>query len=142
MNTLQFTLVDTGSDWTETEVKTQLKHNGRDITNIVRPGMINHKKTQDLLSQNYPNPFSGSTEIQYQLPEPSHVKLTVYDNFGKQVAVLVNSDQDSGEYTETWKAKDNSGSNLAAGIYLVRLEASSLARKHVVFNSKRMLLIN
>jgi len=36
----------------------------------------------------YPNPFTTSTTIEYELTEPSTVQLTIYDYLGKQVEVI------------------------------------------------------
>ncbi len=72
------------------------------------------------LDQNYPNPFNPSTKIKFTLPEASNVKLTIYDDIGKQVAVLVNDYLSSGTYRYTWNA-----ANLASGIYFYRIEAKN-----------------
>ena len=77
------------------------------------------------LGQNYPNPFSTNTTIPYSLGEPCHVRLTVYNFTGQQIAVLVNEHQEKGRYTYDWKAKDNSGNPLGSGLYLYRLETSN-----------------
>jgi hypothetical protein len=55
------------------------------------------------LFQNYPNPFTESTEISYQIPEAKHVTLKVYNLLGEEVATLVNEYKSSGIYTVTFK---------------------------------------
>ncbi|MDQ7053508.1 MAG: S8 family serine peptidase [candidate division KSB1 bacterium] len=40
------------------------------------------------VAQNYPNPFNPSTQINYQLPEESHVTIRIYDIRGNLVRVL------------------------------------------------------
>ena len=50
------------------------------------------------LSQNYPNPFSTSTNISYALQKPGFVSLKVYDVLGREVKVLVNEFQNSNQY--------------------------------------------
>src|SRR5690606_9215758 len=42
------------------------------------------------LQQNYPNPFNPSTKIRYDIAKNGIVKLTVYDQLGRQVSELVN----------------------------------------------------
>jgi hypothetical protein len=54
------------------------------------------------LLQNYPNPFNPNTTIVYQLPERSHVKLTIYDLQGKHVKELVNNFKNAGNYFLQW----------------------------------------
>ncbi len=51
------------------------------------------------LEQNYPNPFSSTTTIAYQLPYDGEVSLRVYDWAGRPVQVLVNEWQKAGRHT-------------------------------------------
>ena len=70
------------------------------------------------LSQNYPNPFNPTTIIDYSLPRPEYVVLTVYDILGREVAELVNEQQAPGCYRVDFDA-----SYLPNGIYFYRLQA-------------------
>lgn len=72
------------------------------------------------LSQNYPNPFNPSTTINYDLPEASTVKLTVFDILGRKVATLVNERKDAGYHQIIFNAQA-----MASGVYLYRLEAGN-----------------
>jgi hypothetical protein len=72
------------------------------------------------LLQNFPNPFNPSTEIRYQVPAVSPVKLTVYNLLGMQMAVLVNETKAPGSYNVRFDA-----SALPTGVYMYRLEAGS-----------------
>jgi predicted acyl esterase len=72
------------------------------------------------LKQNYPNPFNPTTNIKYQIPIDSYVKLSVYNLLGQEVAVLVNNMQKQGEYNVNFNA-----SNLSSGIYFYKLSAGS-----------------
>ena len=53
---------------------------------------------------NYPNPFNPTTIIQYQIKESGFVSVKVYDNLGREVAVLVNKEQPSGKYSVNFDA--------------------------------------
>ncbi len=76
------------------------------------------------LSQNYPNPFNPSTSIQYNLEKAGMVSLKIYNMLGKEVATLVNANQNAGNYTVQFNT--NLGKlKLASGVYLYRLEAKS-----------------
>ncbi|MEX0648238.1 MAG: invasin domain 3-containing protein [Balneolaceae bacterium] len=70
------------------------------------------------LKQNYPNPYNGSTKIEYWLPVTSEVKLEVYDIIGRRVQVLVDEDKLAGRYI-----MDMDGRRLASGIYFYRIAA-------------------
>lgn len=82
------------------------------------------------LLQNYPNPFNPSTQINYNIPVRSNVKLTVYDIMGREVQTLVNSMQEPGKYTVVFNAD-----NLASGMYFYKIEAGSFTE------TKKMTLI-
>jgi tetratricopeptide (TPR) repeat protein len=74
--------------------------------------------TETKLFANYPNPFNPSTVIKYQLSDASQVSLKVFDVMGREVATLVNSYQNKGNYDVTFNAN-----NLASGIYFYKLNA-------------------
>jgi len=77
------------------------------------------------ISQNYPNPFNPITTIRYQLPEASHVVLTVYDIMGRQVVQLINETQEPGYKSVQWNSKDQFGQSVSAGMYLYNIQAGS-----------------
>ncbi len=77
------------------------------------------------LSQNYPNPFNPATTIEYNLPKAEKVKLIVYDILGREVASLVDADQNAGEYKIQWNGRNDFGSTVASGIYLYSFEAGN-----------------
>ena len=81
------------------------------------------------LSHNYPNPFNPSTEITYGIPQDGDVKLTVFDNLGREVEVLVDSYKNAGTYTVQFNAEDQ-----PSGMYLYRIETASgtLSKKMVL----------
>jgi hypothetical protein len=72
------------------------------------------------LDQNYPNPFNPTTILRYQLPVAGVVRLAIYDLLGREVAVLVNGQQESGVHTAIWNAH-----GMASGVYYYRLEAGT-----------------
>jgi hypothetical protein len=63
-----------------------------------------------------PNPFSRQTRITYAVEDAAHVRLTVYDVLGREVAVLVDGREEAGSHTATFDAR-----GLAAGTYVYRL---------------------
>ena len=80
------------------------------------------------LSQNYPNPFNPETVIHYDLPFPSHVKLSVYNIMGQKVATLVDGERSAGSHSIVWDGKNNKGESLASGVYLYRMETEGFVQ--------------
>ena len=66
----------------------------------------------------YPNPFSKTATIQFELAEPSIVHLAVYDILGREVAVLASDYFSAGLSEIDWDA-----STFPNGIYMYRLTA-------------------
>jgi hypothetical protein len=65
-----------------------------------------------------PNPTSGSAQVAFAVPEAGHVRLAAYDVRGRRVAVLEDRELAAGRHEATLD-----GSALAAGVYVIRLEA-------------------
>lgn len=69
-----------------------------------------------------PNPTSGSVQVAYSLGRASHVKVSVLDVQGREVAVLANGVASAGAHVEQWNGRV-SGRPAAAGVYFVRYQA-------------------
>lgn len=71
------------------------------------------------LKANYPNPFTSTTTIPFELVEETEVKLTIWNMIGQKVATLVDGVREAGEHDDVrWNA-----SNMPSGMYIARLEA-------------------
>jgi glucuronoarabinoxylan endo-1,4-beta-xylanase len=75
------------------------------------------------LEQNYPNPFSSSTSIAYELSAPADVKVTVYDILGREIRTFVMGDQTAGGHGVLWDGRNNVGEVVSKGVYFCRLQA-------------------
>ena len=99
----------------------QIDNDGQfEYSNVVEVSF--NKLTEFSLQQNYPNPFNPSTTISYSLPEKAQVRLIVYDVIGREVANLVNKEEESGTYNVKFDA-----SKLNSGIYFYKLNAGSFS---------------
>ena len=87
-----------------------------------------------LLEQNLPNPFNATTQIRFNLPVSSHIKLEVFDILGRKVATLVNEFLEVGYKQVVWDGKNDRGKKVASGTYFYRLKAGDFihARKMVL----------
>ncbi len=86
------------------------------------------------LDQNEPNPFGPETRIRYTLDRDGPVHMAVFDAGGRQVRVLVQANQGSGDYQVRWDGRDDAAERVAPGVYFYRLQAGSQAevRKMVI----------
>jgi hypothetical protein len=80
--------------------------------------------------QNYPNPFTETTTISWQLPKETHVILKVYDFTGREIKTLVDCRMTKGDHKINFNA-----SGLPAGVYFYQLKASGR------IEIKRMIVI-
>lgn len=70
-----------------------------------------------------PNPTGRFARIEYELSQPSDVRITVYDVTGGLVRTLVDSPQAAGLHPTVWDGRDHNGSDVASGAYFVRIQA-------------------
>jgi hypothetical protein len=82
------------------------------------------------LSQNFPNPFNPSTQINFDLPRTGDVTLKVFDVLGREVSTLTNGKLDAGSHHILFDA-----SNMPSGMYIYRIQADGFEA------SKKMLLV-
>ena len=86
---------------------------------------IGEKQSEIFLSgqfklSNYPNPFFGSTTIQYELPFDCNVSINIYDFTGQLLSRLVSENKKSGLYHIDFNSK-----NLSAGVYYCQMTTVS-----------------
>jgi endoglucanase len=72
------------------------------------------------LHQNFPNPFNGSTLIDYELPVGAEVEIVLFDGLGKRIRTLVRGYHGAGTFR---LGVDAAG--LSSGTYYYRLTAGS-----------------
>ncbi|HTL82742.1 MAG TPA: PQQ-dependent sugar dehydrogenase [Bacteroidia bacterium] len=77
------------------------------------------------LQQNVPNPFSTTSVIHYNVKQNCDIKISVYDMFGKEVAVLANGEAVAGMHDLTVNADDL---GLANGNYCVVMQGPDAAQ--------------
>lgn len=114
--------------------------------NLVIPTSVNDYKNEnnDKL-KNYPNPFSNSTTVQFDLDASSYVTLKIYDMIGNEIITLFDGYQSAGSHVIPWNAKNSSGIDVGSGSYLYELSvqpASSAGASSVApFNVRKVMVI-
>jgi len=113
---------------------TEIEHNNLIVNDFV-------------LFQNYPNPFNPTTKIKYTIPSGTlrqvqgdiFVSLKVYDVIGNEIATLVNTNLNAGEYEVEFNVESLRATPLPSGIYFYRLSVSTGAE--IISQTKKMLLL-
>jgi len=88
-------------------------------TTAVRQGKDENIPLTVTLDQNFPNPFNGSTSIQFSLPpgeRPQMVTVEIYDILGRSIAVPFSGPLGSGPHIVHWDA-----GSVPTGIYFFQL---------------------
>jgi len=99
---------------------------------------VEEDEIDHLLFYTYPNTTRGEMFIGYRLAGVGTgivpVRLKIYDIRGALVKSLVDRDDEPGHYTMSWDRMDDTGKEVGAGIYFLRLSAGELraTRKLVI----------
>jgi hypothetical protein len=93
------------------------------------------------LMQNYPNPFNPSTTIRFSLPVASHVTLRVFNMLGQEVVTLLDEVREAGNLQTVWNGKCLNGTAVASGMYVYRIDATSLSGEKRFVSANKMLLL-
>ena len=72
--------------------------------------------TGSSLLHNYPNPFNGSTIIEFRIPVEMHVQLKVVNILGIEVSSLIDEVKSPDRYTISWPDPVTNSSTLSTGI--------------------------
>jgi len=84
------------------------------IANIIKIEKSN--LLTDLAINAYPNPVSSTSNITFAVKENGNVTIKLYNEMGNEIATLINSDYNVGNYSTSFDA-----TNLPAGAYLLKL---------------------
>ncbi len=78
--------------------------------------------------KSFPDPATTASSISFVLPHPDHVRLEIFDSFGRSISVLADDRFDAGEHRARFDV-----TSLPSGVYRYRLTAGgSVAEKDLV----------
>ncbi len=80
------------------------------------------------LSQNYPNPFNPETTIAFSLAKTENVDITIVDVVGRKIRSLLHEVRTAGDFQVTWDGLNDSGNQVASGIYFTRLSTKGQSK--------------
>jgi immune inhibitor A len=83
------------------------------------------------VSQNFPNPFNGSTRIEYSVPSEGEVTVEIFNILGQTVAGFKTYAESAGSQSIEWDGQGSDGDEAPAGIYFYRIthDEQSTVRK-------------
>jgi hypothetical protein len=70
-----------------------------------------------------PNPFNPRTTVSFSLTRDQEINLAAYDLRGRRVRGLARGAWPAGTHHVGWDGRDDGGNHVAAGVYLLRLDA-------------------
>jgi len=90
--------------------------------------------TKYALHPNFPNPFNPETMISFDLPEPSEVRITIYNHIGQKVRTLLDETRSAGRYQMNWNGTDDAARKVSSGVYFYQFETEkySATRKMIL----------
>ncbi|MCK4272174.1 T9SS type A sorting domain-containing protein, partial [bacterium] len=101
-----------------------------DSTSVESQGEIASHPQNFFLSPNYPNPFNATTVLSLTIPgdEPMPASLKIYNVLGQEVRTLVDGIVSPGRHIILWDGTDDTGWDLASGVYFSRLDAGGFTQ--------------
>lgn len=75
------------------------------------------------LYSNFPNPFNPNTNIKFELPERSKIKIKVYNSTGEEIITLLDQSLERGEHIIVWNGINKNNNSVPSGVYFISMEA-------------------
>ena len=83
----------------------------------------------------HPNPFNPAVTVEFTTPRALQVSLSVHGLSGQRIANLSNRVYQAGNHTVEWDGRDDAGTTVAAGVYLLHLKTQ------VGVQSRKIMLV-
>ena len=94
------------------------------------------------LYQNYPNPFNPRTTIEYDLPHPAQVFLSIFDLQGHNIRNFTTSTITPGRHGIEWDGRNELGFPISSGLYYYRIKIKPKESGNREFvDIKKMILL-
>ena len=100
---------------------------GEQPTAVMMPVVA--RRVQHRLGDSYPNPFNPAVVIPLDLAtDAAGVSLTVYDVLGRRVRQVWQGPLGAGSHRFVWDGHDKAGRDVAAGVYIYKVEIDGQAK--------------
>ena len=98
----------------------EIRINGTPLTSVEVQAIPDYFK-----SKAWPNPFTETVTIEYDLPISAHVEVDIYDLNGRRIDVLADHEyQDQGHHQIKWLPRHKGFLKTTEGIYICRITSS------------------
>jgi hypothetical protein len=94
-------------------------------TSVAVPGGPGDRPAPRLLPA-VPNPFRSASVISFEVPDPVHARLVVYDVAGRPVRILADRRIPEGPSAVRWDGRNEAGHEVPPGVYYLRLNLGNL----------------
>jgi hypothetical protein len=106
-----------------------IEPDGFEVTTAERQITITSEPLVFALRNPRPNPFTGITSVQLDLPRQTAANLRVLDPSGRVVRVLAAGTLAAGSHVRVWDGRDESGRLMPTGIYFLNVSAAGLGEQ-------------
>ena len=90
------------------------------ITGVQSTSSFSAPKEFQLLG-NFPNPFNGSTVIEFALPQKGTVRVIISNLLGQEVKTIRETFLKPGRHRILWDGTNQSGNFMSSGFYMYRI---------------------
>lgn len=80
----------------------------------------------------YPNPFREQTSLSFELKTPSRVSAKIFNLKGQLVKTLADTELKNGVQSLGWDGRDNSGLEVASGVYTLLLSTNNVTKSQKI----------
>ena len=89
----------------------------------------------------YPNPFNSTVTIRLNIKSVSKVSAVIYNILGQKVNEVANYENMSGIRTVRWYGKNNFGSTVTSGFYILRVIVTDQKTKNQNYYTKKLIYL-
>lgn len=82
---------------------------------------LNRQGEKFSVAHSYPNPFSNTIYIEFKISKTQHVRVDIFDMFGKHIRNLLLGSQYAGKNVISWDGQNQHGKQVQNGMYIYRI---------------------
>jgi hypothetical protein len=73
----------------------------------------------------FPNPFNGSTTIEFDIGKPGEAEIVIYSVNGQRIRSIRLPALSAGKHSVVWNGANDSGESVSSGIYLIQVKSGT-----------------